>query len=100
MPERISRDEVLKVAQLACLDLDDTELELFTSQLGDVLNHASGITALDLQGVEPTTRPVDLVNVFRDDVVAPSLDRQEVLACAPEVEDGRFRVPSILGEEP
>lgn len=100
MPQRISRDEVLKVANLACLNLDDDELELFTRQLGDVLDEAAALQGLDLDGVEPTSRPIELINVFRADEPAPSLDRTEVLACAPEVEDGRFRVPSILGEEP
>lgn len=100
MSERISREDVAKVARLACLTLDDGELDLFTRQLSGVLDHAAEITALDLDGVEPTPHPVELTNVFRPDVVAPSLDRDEVLACAPDVEDGRFRVPSILGEEP
>lgn len=100
MPERISRDEVVKVAHLACLDLSEAEIDLFTRQLGDVLDHASGLTALDLADLEQTPHPVELVNVFRSDVPAPSLDREEVFACAPEIEDGRFRVPSILGEEP
>ena len=56
-------------------------------------------TNLDLASVEPMTQPYPLVNVMRDDVVAPSLDRDEVLAAAPAAEDGRFRVPPIIGLE-
>ena len=55
---------------------------------------------LDVDDVEPTSHPYPLVNVMRDDVVVPGVDRDEVLAAAPSVEDHRFRVPPILGEEP
>ena len=58
------------------------------------------IEALDLADVEPDVPPLPLRNVLRDDVVGPTLDRDEVLAAAPAAEDGRFRVPPILGEEP
>ncbi len=100
MPERLTRAEVEKVADLARLDLDDAELDLYTDQLGAVLAHADDVAALDLDDVEPTSHPLPLVNVLRPDVVRPSIDRDEVLAQAPAVEDGRFRVPAILGEEP
>jgi aspartyl-tRNA(Asn)/glutamyl-tRNA(Gln) amidotransferase subunit C len=95
----ISVDDVAKVARLARLALTDEELQRATSQLGDVLAHFADIDELDLDGVEPMTQPFPLTNVLRDDVVAPSLDRDEVLAAAPDVEDGRFRVPPIIGLE-
>jgi aspartyl-tRNA(Asn)/glutamyl-tRNA(Gln) amidotransferase subunit C len=100
MSERLTRDDVAKVADLARLELSDAELDLFTEQLGAVLDHADDVAALDLADVAPTAHPLPLVNVVRDDVVRPCLDRDEVLAQAPAVEDGRFRVPAILGEEP
>jgi len=65
-----------------------------------VLDHADDVAALDLADVPPTAHPLPLVNVLRDDVVGECADRDEVLAQAPAVEDGRFRVPAILGEEP
>jgi aspartyl-tRNA(Asn)/glutamyl-tRNA(Gln) amidotransferase subunit C len=98
--ERISRDDVAHVARLARLELTDDELELFTGQLADVLDHANDVAALDTSGVAPTAHPLPLSNVFREDVPGPCLDRDEVLAQAPEAEDGRFRVPRILGEAP
>lgn len=98
--DRISRDDVAHVAALARLSLTDDELDRFTSQLGAVLDHAADVAALDTSGVAPTAHPLPLVNVLRDDVVVPGLDRDEVLAQAPAVEDGRFRVPRILGEAP
>ena len=100
MTERISRDDVAHVARLARLRLDDDELERFTEQLGAVLEHAADIAALDIGDVPPTAHPLPLVNVLRDDEVRPGLDRDEVLAQAPAAEDGRFRVPRILGEAP
>jgi aspartyl-tRNA(Asn)/glutamyl-tRNA(Gln) amidotransferase subunit C len=98
--ERITRDDVAKVAQLARLSLSDTDLDLFTTQLAAVLEHAADIDALDVDDVPPTAHPYPLVNVTRPDEVVPSLDRAEVLAAAPSVEDHQFRVPPILGEEP
>ena len=100
MAEPISRDDAAHVAKLARLDLTDDELERFTGQLGVVLEHAADIAALDIADVPPTAHPLPLVNVLREDVPVPSLDRDEVLAQAPAVEDGRFKVPRILGEAP
>jgi aspartyl-tRNA(Asn)/glutamyl-tRNA(Gln) amidotransferase subunit C len=100
MSKRISTGEVAHVAKLARLELTPDELELFTGQLGDILEHAADVEALDLDAVTPMVHPLPLRNVIRDDVVAPCLDREEVLAQAPHAEDGRFRVPQILGEEP
>ena len=100
MSEPISRADVAHVAQLARLRVTDEELDLFTEQLAAVLEHAKDVEALDVEGVEPTAHPLPLVNVTRPDTVAPCLDRAEVLASAPAVEDGQFKVPMILGEEP
>jgi aspartyl-tRNA(Asn)/glutamyl-tRNA(Gln) amidotransferase subunit C len=96
----ISRDEVAHVARLARLELTDDELELFTSQLAAVLDHAADVEALDVGDVPPTAHPYPLRNVTRRDEVRPGVDRDEVLAQAPAAEDGRFKVPPILGEEP
>lgn len=100
MPELISKQQVAHVARLARLTLTDEELDLYTAQLASVLQHAADIEALDIEGVPPTAHPFPLSNVLRDDVVRPSLDREEVLAQAPEVEADRFRIPRILAEAP
>lgn len=100
MAQRISRDEVAHVAWLARLQLSDSELERFTSQLGDVLDHAADVAALDLDGVPATSRPYPVTNVLRDDVAGPGLDRAEVLGQAPDTEAGQFRVPPVRGESP
>ena len=100
MTERITRDDVAHVADLARLTLSDAELDAFTGQLADVLDHAADLDALDLTDVSPTAHPLLLVNVFRADVPGPTSDRDEVLAAAPSVEEAQFRVPPVLGEEP
>ena len=97
---RLTREDVAHVADLARLHLSDEELDLFTGQLASVLDHAADVASLDLAGVEPTAHPLPVSNVFRSDEVRPSLDRDELLAQAPSVEDHRFRVPRILGEAP
>ena len=100
MTERISTDDVAHVARLARLELGLDELESFTAQLGAVLDHAADLDSLDLDGVEPTAHPLPLSNALRADEVGPTLDPDEVLAAAPAVEDGQFRVPPVLGEAP
>lgn len=98
MNDRISKDDVEKVARLALLHLEPSELETFTGQLAAILDHASDMGQLDLSGVEPMTQPVPLSNVMRVDEVGELLDRGDVLASAPCSEDGQFRVPPVLGE--
>ncbi len=85
---------------LARLALTADELERYTGQLAGVLDHFADIDALSLDGVQPMTQPYPLANVLREDIVGDCLDRDEVLAQAPAAQDGRFRVPPILGEAP
>jgi len=96
----LSREDVIHVARLARLALNDDEVELFTAQLRTVLDHAADVAALDLAHLEPSSHPIELHNVLRPDEPRPSLDRDEVLAEAPAVEDHQFRVPRIGGEAP
>jgi len=97
---RISWDQVRHVANLARLALADDEVAGLADDLGVILDHAQDVAALDLEGIPPTAHPIPLENVLRPDEVRPSLDRAEVLAAAPEAEDGRFRVPRIMGDAP
>ena len=94
---RITEADVSKVARLARLSIDESKIERFTHQLSDMLAHFADIDALDLASVEPMTQAYPLANVMREDIEAPCLDREEVLAVAPAAEDGRFRVPPIIG---
>jgi aspartyl-tRNA(Asn)/glutamyl-tRNA(Gln) amidotransferase subunit C len=95
--ERISAEVVVKVSRLGRLDVTPDEVQRITTQMAGMLEHFADIDALDLSGIEPMTQPYPLSNVFREDVVVTGLDREEVLANAPAAEDGRFRVPPIVG---
>jgi aspartyl-tRNA(Asn)/glutamyl-tRNA(Gln) amidotransferase subunit C len=87
------------VARLARLDLAPEERQRMATELAGILDHADQIQALDLDGVEPTSHALALSNALRPDEVTPSLTAEEALSGAPEVGDGRFRVPRII-EEP
>ncbi|MGH3732732.1 MAG: Asp-tRNA(Asn)/Glu-tRNA(Gln) amidotransferase subunit GatC [Acidimicrobiales bacterium] len=100
MASPLRREDVAKVAKLARLSLSDEELDTFTEQLGQILEHANDIGALALEDVIPTAHPFGLINVVREDVLEPCLPRDELLAMAPDAEDGRFAVPRIMGEAP
>lgn len=90
----IDREHVLHVARLARLHLDDDEVERFTAELSQVLDHIEVIGELDLEGVEPTDHVVELENVLRPDEPRESWPREQVLAEAPDATDDAFRVPS------
>lgn len=94
----ISRQEVAKVASLARLALSDAELDRMTSQLGLIVGFVSQLEALDTADVAPLAHPLDAANVFRDDVVKPSLTTDEALRSAPRHDGECFLVPAVLGD--
>lgn len=89
----ITRDEVLHVARLARLELAEEEIERLTVQLGAILEAVGKVAELDLSDVPPTSHPLDLVNVWGEDVPHESLPLEDALANAPEREGDLFRVP-------
>jgi len=96
----LTRDDVAHLAHLARLELTEQELDTYVGQLSVILDSVATVSSVaDTPGVEPTSHAVPLTNVYRDDVVRPGLTRDAALAGAPAAEDGRFRVPQILGEE-
>jgi aspartyl-tRNA(Asn)/glutamyl-tRNA(Gln) amidotransferase subunit C len=95
----ISRDDVAHLARLSRLALTDEELDRFAGQLDHVLDAVARVREAAVADIPPMTHAVPLTNVLRPDEVTPSLPRDAVLAGAPAAEDGRFRVPRILGEE-
>ncbi len=97
---RITADDVVHVARLARLSLTDDEVTTFTDQLAAVLDHAADVEALSIDDVPPMIHPWPLRNVMRPDEIGATLDRDEVLTQAPATEEGQFRVPAILGDEP
>ena len=93
---KITRAEVEHVARLARLGLAEDEKERMTLQLDAILGYIDKLNALDTSRVEPTTTVIPMVSVMRDDVVRPSLDREEAMANAPDRADAFFRVPRII----
>jgi aspartyl-tRNA(Asn)/glutamyl-tRNA(Gln) amidotransferase subunit C len=96
MTARLTRDDVTKVALLGRLKLSAEELERMTSQLGRVLEYVDILNEVDTQSVEPLAHPIELANVFREDVERPCLSREEALANAPKTDGRFFVVPAIL----
>ena len=93
----ISEEQVRHVALLARLELTDDQVARYGEDLNSILGHIDSIQHLDLEGVEPTEHPLDVVNVTREDVVKPGLSREDALKNAPQVEDSAFVIPQIVG---
>jgi len=94
---RIDREEVLRIARLAHLELSPDEVSRFTEQLDTILNYMDKLHGLDTEGVEPTYHALqDLANVFRQDSVGEVLPVEKALANASEREGGFFKVPRIV----
>ncbi len=91
----ITRENVLHVARLARLRIPEDEIEGVQAQLGAILEAVGKVGELDLTSVEPTSHPLDVVNVWGEDEPRPSLSREEALANAPDPADGAFRVPAV-----
>lgn len=88
--------DIAYVARLARIDLSAADLAHYGTQLEGILEHAARVQQLPTEDVEPTSHPLPMVNSFRPDEIAGSLDRDTVLSQAPEYEDGYFRVPPTL----
>jgi aspartyl-tRNA(Asn)/glutamyl-tRNA(Gln) amidotransferase subunit C len=95
----LSRADVVHLAHLARLAVTDEELDVFAGQLDDILGAVARVGEVAAADIPPTSHAVPMTNVYRPDVVRPSLPRADVLAGAPAVEDDKFRVPRILTEE-
>lgn len=96
----IDRATVEYVARLARLALTDEEQDRFAGQLSTILAYCARLNELPTDAVEPASHIVAMTNVARDDVIRPSLPRDEILAAAPAQEAGFFKVPPILETEP
>ncbi len=92
----LSIQEVQHVALLARLNLREDEKEKYAEQLGSILQYADKLNELDTEGVEPLDHILPVFNVFREDKITPGPAREEILANAPLVEEGQYRVPKII----
>jgi aspartyl-tRNA(Asn)/glutamyl-tRNA(Gln) amidotransferase subunit C len=93
---KLSREQVMEIAELAKLNLTELEIEQYAEQLSAVLDYASRLEQLDTSDIPPTATVLPLHSVMREDQVRPSLPREQALANAPSAVEGQFRVNAVL----
>ena len=94
---KITKEEIMYVADLARLDLDEASVDKFVEQIGTILAYMDKLRSVDTQGVKPTSHAIALTNAFRDDNEKNHLANEIALANAPEKEEGSFLVPKVVG---
>lgn len=94
---KITKEEILHVAHLARLEIDEGAVEKFAAQIGDILAYVDQLRQVDTEGVRPTSHALSLTNAFREDTEAPHLPPETSLANAPQQEAGSFLVPKVVG---
>jgi aspartyl-tRNA(Asn)/glutamyl-tRNA(Gln) amidotransferase subunit C len=94
---KITKQEVLHVAHLARLEIEESAVEKFAGQIGDILAYVDQLKQVDTTGVRPTSHALALTNAFREDVETRHLPREDSLANAPQQDDGNFLVPKVVG---
>jgi aspartyl-tRNA(Asn)/glutamyl-tRNA(Gln) amidotransferase subunit C len=93
---KITKDEVVHVATLARLDMDEASIEKFASQIGTILEYVDELKQVNTEGIRPTSHAIFLSNAFREDEEREPIERDAALANAPEKEDGNFLVPKVI----
>lgn len=95
---KISRQDVANLAKLARIEMTDSELDHLADELSVILDAVARVQEVAGEDVPPTSHPLPMTNIFREDENRPSLTPAEALSGAPEQEEQRFKVPQILGE--
>jgi aspartyl-tRNA(Asn)/glutamyl-tRNA(Gln) amidotransferase subunit C len=93
----ISKQDVMYVANLARLNLDEAAIDTFAGQIGNILDYVDALRQVDTTGIEPTSHAISLNNAFREDEPKPHPGTDNALTNAPEKESGQFVVPKIIG---
>ena len=92
----IEVDEVKKIAKLACLNVDEADVQAYATNLSNILDLVAQMDAIDTTGVTPMSHPFDVVQRLREDVVTDFDRREDFQAIAPKVEDGLYLVPKVI----
>lgn len=92
----LTNDEVKHIAKLAALELSEEDLEKVKGELNDILGYVDQLQNVSTEGVAPTSHVHGVINAFRDDVVKPSLNLEDVKRNAPDIDEAGFKVPKIL----
>ena len=93
---KITKEEVLHVAHLARLDIDESNMDTLAGQIGKILDYVDMLSQVDTEGVKPTNHAIFLTNAFREDVETVQMDREKALLNAPDKQDGNFVVPKVI----
>jgi len=93
----VTRKEVEHIAELARLELTNIELEEYTVQLNKILEYVEKLNELNTENIQPLSHPIEGANVFREDIMIPSVDREEALKNAPAKNEEFFKVPKVIG---
>ena len=93
---KITKQEVLHVAHLARLNMDESMVDRFSNQLGKILEYVETLNELDTAGVAPTSHAIAMSNAFREDALSASIDRSSAMGNAPEEDAGSFIVPKVI----
>lgn len=94
----VSKDEVKKIAELARLEFNDSEIENYTKELNQILNYVGKLNELNTENVEPLSHPIENNNVFRSDKVKRSTEREKALKNAPDASSEYFKVPKVISQ--
>ncbi|MFH2047263.1 MAG: Asp-tRNA(Asn)/Glu-tRNA(Gln) amidotransferase subunit GatC [Pseudomonadota bacterium] len=94
---KITREDIIHVANLARLDMDEESIQKFVVQIDDILKYIETLNYMNTEGVPPTSHAINLTNAFRDDEIKQSIKRDTLLENAPEKENGNFLVPKVVG---
>ena len=94
---KITKENIVYVANLARLEIDEATVDTFADQIGKILEYVDALNRVDTEGVPPTSHAIFLTNAFREDIEDEHLDRESVLRNAPEKDDGSFLVPKVVG---
>lgn len=93
---KITKDEILHVAHLARLEIDDGEIDKFAGQIGTILSYVDTLNTVNTEGIKPTSHAINLTNAFRKEGNVNTSDRDGSLSNAPMKEDGTFVVPKVI----
>ncbi len=93
---KVSKEEILHIAKLADLNLEESEIDTYILNLQDILNFANIVNNAPVEGLKETIAAQDTYNVFRKDEIKESMERDELLQNAPEKQEGMFKIPKVL----
>lgn len=92
----VSREEILHIAKLADLKIEENEIDEYAKNLEDILDFMKILDSVNTDNVEESIGSLNNVNVFRKDEIKEFEDKEALLQNAPEQEDNMFRIPKVI----